>query len=84
MECLDKQAPKSVIFVSFKIVVSLLDEEARDIAMGLEQSKKNFIWVLRNADKAYIFAGEPRRIELPVRLEERMEGHGMVVRDWAP
>ncbi|KAL2501766.1 Zeatin O-glucosyltransferase [Forsythia ovata] len=84
LEWLDKQAPKSVIFVSFGTTTSLSDEEARDIAMGLEQSEQKFIWVLRDADKADIFAGETRRIELPGGFEERMEGVGIVVRDWAP
>ncbi|KAL2501767.1 UDP-glycosyltransferase 73C4 [Forsythia ovata] len=84
LEWLDKQAPKTVIFVSFGTLISLSDEEARDIAIGLEQSKQKFIWVLRDADKADIFAGETRRIELPIGFEERMEGLGIVVRDWAP
>lgn len=84
LEWLDKQTPKSVIFVSFGTTTSLSNEEASDIAMGLEESEQKFIWVLRDADKADIFAGEARRIELPGGFEERMEGVGIVLRDWAP
>lgn len=84
LEWLDKQAPKSVIFISFGTTTSLSNEEARDIAMGLEESEQKFIWVLRDADKADIFAGEARKIELPGGFEERMEGVGIVLRDWAP
>ncbi|KAI3472217.1 hypothetical protein Pfo_029705 [Paulownia fortunei] len=84
LEWLDKQAPRSVIYVSFGTTTSFTNEEARELAMGLEQSKQKFIWVLRDADKADIFAGETRRIELPEGFEERLQGDGVVVRDWAP
>ncbi|KAK4481694.1 hypothetical protein RD792_012602 [Penstemon davidsonii] len=84
LKWLDKQAPRSVIYVSFGTTTSLTDEEAGELAMGLEQSKQKFLWVLRDADKADIFAGEARRIELPDGFEERVKEDGMVVRDWAP
>ncbi|KAI3472218.1 hypothetical protein Pfo_029706 [Paulownia fortunei] len=84
LEWLDRQAPRSVIYVSFGTSISISEEEARELAVGLEQSKQKFIWVLRAADKADIFAGESRRTELPEGFEERVQGDGMVVRDWAP
>ncbi|KAL9155124.1 hypothetical protein ABFS82_10G161700 [Erythranthe guttata] len=84
MEWLDKQAPKSVVYVCFGTSVSLSEEEAKEIALGLEESKQKFLWVLRDADKADIFAGESRKIELPLGFEERVKEDGMVVRDWAP
>ena len=52
--------------------------------MGLEQSGHKFVWVVRDADKGDVFAGGERRPELPKGFEERVEGRGMVVRDWAP
>ncbi|KAL2483066.1 UDP-glycosyltransferase 74D1 [Forsythia ovata] len=84
LEWLDKQARNSVIYVSFGTTTSLLDEEIKELAMGLEQSKQKFIWVLRDADKGNVFDGEVRRAELPDGFMERVEGLGMVVRDWAP
>lgn len=84
MDWLDKQAPRSVIYVSFGTTTSFRDEDVKEIAIGLEESKQKFIWVLRDADKADIFAGEGRRIELPQGFEERVREYGMVVRDWAP
>ncbi|KAL7138444.1 hypothetical protein ABFS83_10G164600 [Erythranthe nasuta] len=84
MEWLDKQPPKSVVYVCFGTSVSLSEEEAKEIALGLEESKQKFLWVLRDADKADIFAGESRKIELPLGFEERVREDGMVVRDWAP
>ncbi|KAI3772625.1 hypothetical protein L6452_03815 [Arctium lappa] len=83
---LDKQEANSVIYVSFGTTVSFTDEEAKEIAIGLEESRQKFIWVVRDADKGDIFDGEERRIELPEGFEERIErqGVGVVVRDWAP
>ncbi|KAL8467543.1 hypothetical protein ACS0TY_030970 [Phlomoides rotata] len=84
LEWLDKQEPKSVIYVSFGTTVSLSDDEVTELAFGLEQSKVKFLWVLRDADKCNVFDGHVRRGELPEGFEERVEGVGMVVRDWAP
>ncbi|KAL8503046.1 hypothetical protein ACS0TY_021969 [Phlomoides rotata] len=44
---LDKQDPNSVIYVSFGTLVLLSDEEVREIALGLEESKTKFIWLLK-------------------------------------
>lgn len=84
LDWLDKQAPNSVIYVSFGTTTAMTDEEAREIAVGLEQSKQKFVWVVRDADRTDIFAGESRRIELPEGFEERAREDGIVVRDWAP
>ncbi|KAI3412538.1 uncharacterized protein J3R85_017238 [Psidium guajava] len=88
MDWLDKQAPSSVIYVSFGTTTALSDEQIREIAIGLERSGQKFIWVLREADKADIFSGggEARKIELPQGFEETVEARdsGVVVRDWAP
>ncbi|TKY73184.1 Zeatin O-glucosyltransferase [Spatholobus suberectus] len=85
MEWLDKQEPNSVIYVSFGTTTTLTEEQTEQIATGLEQSMQKFIWVLRDADKGDIFDGsEAKRHELPNGFEERVEGMGLVVRDWAP
>ncbi|XP_073051427.1 zeatin O-xylosyltransferase-like [Primulina eburnea] len=84
LQWLDQQKPNSVIYVSFGTTTSLSDEEIKELALGLEQSGQKFIWVLRDADKGDIFAGEMRRAELPKGFEERVGGAGIVVRDWAP
>ncbi|CAK9182426.1 unnamed protein product [Ilex paraguariensis] len=84
LEWLDKQVPKSVIFVSFGTTTSLSDDQIKELAIGLEQSGQKFIWVLRDADKGDIFEGEARKAELPKGYDERVAGRGIVVRDWAP
>ncbi|XAR64928.1 Trans-zeatin O-beta-D-glucosyltransferase [Bertholletia excelsa] len=84
LEWLDKQAPRSVLYVSFGTTTSLKDEQIKELAMGLEESKQQFIWVLRDSDKGDICEGEDKRAELPAGFEERIREFGMVVRDWAP
>ncbi|KAL7169058.1 hypothetical protein ACSBR2_034148 [Camellia fascicularis] len=85
LDWLDKQAPNSVLYVSFGTTTSMTDQEIKELAMGLEQSGQKFIWVLRDADKGDIFAGDVKRAgALPEGYEERVEGVGLVVRDWAP
>ena len=85
MDWLDKQETNSVIYVSFGTTTTLTDEEIEQIATGLKQSKIMFIWVLRDADKGDIFdKNEGKRGELSKGFEERVEGMGFVVRDWAP
>ncbi|GFP87565.1 zeatin o-glucosyltransferase [Phtheirospermum japonicum] len=84
LEWLDKHEPNSVIYVSFGTTVSLEEEQIKELALGLEQSKVKFLLVLRDADKGNVFDGKVRQIELPEGFEERVEGIGMVERDWAP
>ena len=52
----------------------------------LEQQPKEFVWVLRAADRVDVFSDDGRRPMLPVGFEERMKGMevGMVVREWVP
>ncbi|KAL3632500.1 hypothetical protein CASFOL_025484 [Castilleja foliolosa] len=84
LDWLDGQAPGSVIYVSFGTNVALSEDETSEIALGLEQSKQKFVWVLRDADRADIFSREVRKIELLDGFEERVGENGIVVRDWAP
>ncbi|GFY84757.1 hypothetical protein Acr_03g0015310 [Actinidia rufa] len=85
MEWLDKQAPKSVLYVSFGTTTSMTDEQIKELAKGLEQSKQKFIWCLRDADRGDIFTGDVKiRNQLPEEYEVRVKEVGMVVRDWAP
>ncbi|KAI5318296.1 hypothetical protein L3X38_038004 [Prunus dulcis] len=85
LDWLDKQAPNSVIYVSFGTTTAMKDEQIAELAIGLEQSNQKFIWVLRDADRGDLFSNEEeRRAELPQGYEERVKGRGLVVRDWAP
>ncbi|KAH7842946.1 hypothetical protein Vadar_010950 [Vaccinium darrowii] len=84
LEWLVKQTPKSVLYVSFGTTTTMPDEQIRELAIGLEQSKQKFIWILRDADEGDIFAGDVKRDPLPEGYVERVKEFGMVVNDWAP
>lgn len=58
LEWLDKQPAASVVYVSFGTTSSLSKEQVEELAAALEASGQRFIWVLRNADKADIYADE--------------------------
>ena len=58
------------------------DKQIKELAIGLEKSEQNFIWVLRDADKGDVFINvELRNAEILEGFEERVKGKGMVVRD---
>ncbi|KAF4354691.1 hypothetical protein G4B88_029535 [Cannabis sativa] len=87
LDWLDKQRPNSVLYISFGTTTFLETKQIEEIAIGLEKSGVNFIWVLRDADKGDIFNEEEgirgrRSDQLPKGFEERVKGMGMVVREW--
>ncbi|XP_047312919.1 zeatin O-xylosyltransferase-like [Impatiens glandulifera] len=84
LEWLDKHPPKSVIYVSFGSTTTMSREQINELALGLEESKQRFLWVLRDADRGDIFDAESTILPLPEGFEERVEGVGKVTRDWAP
>ncbi|KAL5702501.1 hypothetical protein ACHQM5_027714 [Ranunculus cassubicifolius] len=71
---LDDQKQDSVIYVSFGSWVSPIEEEkVTEMALGLEATKRPFIWVL----------GPKWREGLPIGYLERVSGYAKVV-SWAP
>ncbi|XP_031106017.1 zeatin O-glucosyltransferase-like [Ipomoea triloba] len=80
LEWLDKQPPKSVIFVSFGTQTILSDHQLYELAEGLEQSSQSFIWVVKDLTKGY----KNTKIKLPAGFEERVKGRGLIIRDWVP
>lgn len=85
LDWLDKEAPNSVIYVSFGTTTAMEDKQIEELAVGLEQSEQKFIWVLRDADRGDVFINlEQRKAEFLKGLEERVKDKGLVVRDWAP
>ncbi|KAJ0984698.1 hypothetical protein J5N97_003054 [Dioscorea zingiberensis] len=68
----------SVMFVCFGSWCYLEDEQLREMALGLEASGMEFLWVLRGD-------GEHLKTEwMPEGWEERVQGKGLVVKGWAP
>ncbi|XP_050366975.1 UDP-glucose flavonoid 3-O-glucosyltransferase 7-like [Argentina anserina] len=74
---LDSKKPHSVVYVSFGSMIRFAECQLLEIALGLEASGQDFIWVVKN---------EKKEVEewLPEGFEKRMEGKGMLIRDWAP
>ncbi|KAJ4962841.1 hypothetical protein NE237_022780 [Protea cynaroides] len=75
---LDSKKPNSVLYVSFGSMARFTDTQLLEIAMGIEASRQPFIWVLRLNDEE---AEQRRIIE---EFEKKMEGRGLIIRDWAP
>ena len=85
MEWLDKEAPKSVIYVSFGTTTAMEDKQIEERAIGLEQSEQKFIWVFRDADRGDAFINaEQRKVEFLKGFEERVKDKGLLMRDWTP
>ncbi|KAI7726616.1 hypothetical protein M8C21_025190, partial [Ambrosia artemisiifolia] len=76
---LDKQEPKSVIYVSLGSLANLDEKVAIEVAWGLVNSNQPFLWVVR--------PGSVRGFEwiefLPEGLVDEMKGRGLIVK-WAP
>ncbi|KAI3830030.1 hypothetical protein L1987_04162 [Smallanthus sonchifolius] len=76
---LDKQAPKSVIYVSLGSLAKLDEKEATEMAWGLAMSNHPFLWVVR--------PGSIRGFEwiefFPGGLLDEIKGRGLIVK-WAP
>ncbi|KAM5549395.1 scopoletin glucosyltransferase-like [Rosa sericea] len=78
---LDSKKPNSVIYVSFGSVVKFDDAQLMEIALGLEASGQQFIWVVKKDEKN---DHESDKDWLPEGFEKRAEGRGLVIRGWAP
>ncbi|XP_057839870.2 zeatin O-glucosyltransferase [Cryptomeria japonica] len=90
IECLrwlDRQAPASVLYVSFGSMSSLPKAQVGELADWLERCGQPFLWVLRISDAAH-FSPEDQSTWicecLPDGYERRLEGWGYIARDWAP
>lgn len=83
-ECLrwlDLKKPKSVLYICFGTLLDFPAAQLREIALALEASGQNFIWVVR---KGELRKHEDKEEWLPEGFERRMEGKGLIIRGWAP
>uniref|UniRef100_A0ACD5V439 Uncharacterized protein n=1 Tax=Avena sativa TaxID=4498 RepID=A0ACD5V439_AVESA len=87
MDCLDAQPDASVLYVSFGTTTSFRVEQIAEMAAAIKGSRQRFIWVLRDADRADIFAesgGETPYEKLLSQFTKDTEGTGLVITGWAP
>ena len=75
LKWLDKEAPNSVIYVSFRTTTAMEDKQIEELAVGLEQSEQKFIWVLRDADRGDVFINAEQRKAEFLKGFERSEEH---------
>lgn len=66
---LESKAAHSVVYISFGSMVSLNPQQIEEIADGLDESGKNFVWVLR----------ESEHTKLPNGFTEKVKEKGLVV-----
>lgn len=76
---LDKQRPKSVLYVSFGSIATLDETEFLEIAWGLANSQQAFLWVVRPG----LVCGSGWLELLPKGFMEEMGERGYIVK-WAP
>ncbi|KAK1355171.1 Glycosyltransferase [Heracleum sosnowskyi] len=79
LEWLNSKCPDSVLYVCFGSICKFPGKQLHEIAIGLEASKQQFIWVLTNDNS-------DKDIEewMPEGFEERTKGKCLIVRGWAP
>ncbi|KAJ9178443.1 hypothetical protein P3X46_010323 [Hevea brasiliensis] len=85
LEWLDLHSPGSVLYISFGSQNSISPSQMMELAIGLEESSKPFIWVIRppvGFDRKAEFKAE----WLPEGFEELINNRkkGLLVRNWAP
>ncbi|ONH91694.1 hypothetical protein PRUPE_8G130700 [Prunus persica] len=79
-ECLNwlnSKKPNSVVYICFGSMTNFSDPQLFEIALGLEASGREFIWVVKKEKKE-------KEEWLPEGFEKRMEGKGLIIRGWAP
>ncbi|KAH7843751.1 hypothetical protein Vadar_020367 [Vaccinium darrowii] len=80
MKWLDKQEPGSVVYACLGSISRLAPTQLIELGLGLELSKRPFVWVIRGNEKAeevYKWIEEDG-------FEERVKGRGLIIRGWAP
>ncbi|KAK8957704.1 UDP-glycosyltransferase 73B3 [Platanthera zijinensis] len=85
---LDSKPRGSVVYVSFGSLVGPSDAELEELAAGLEESGRPFVWVIQPGARQHEPNGRPFEAAgsgyFPEGMQERVEGRGMVLKGWAP
>ncbi|CAN1152939.1 Scopoletin glucosyltransferase [Linum perenne] len=80
LEWLDSKEQNSVVYICFGSVANFSVEQLREISIGIEASRQQFIWVVRknrqNDDVVEDWLTEG--------FEERTKDRGIIIRGWAP
>ncbi|XP_055815877.1 scopoletin glucosyltransferase [Solanum dulcamara] len=74
LKWLDSKKSSSIVYVCFGSVANFTTSQMQELAMGLEASGQDFIWVVRTDNEDW----------LPEGFEERAKRKGLIIRGWAP
>jgi hypothetical protein len=80
LKWLDSQKTCSVVYACFGSLCNLTPSQLTELGLGLEESNKPFIWVIREAKNSE----ELEKWILEDGFEERVKGRGLLIRGWAP
>ncbi|XP_023527302.1 UDP-glycosyltransferase 92A1-like [Cucurbita pepo subsp. pepo] len=82
---LNSHSKNSVLYISFGSQNTISETQMLELAHGLEESGKAFIWMVR-PPLGHDMKAEFRAEWLPERFEERMKERngGLLIRNWAP
>ncbi|KAK2665032.1 hypothetical protein Ddye_003606 [Dipteronia dyeriana] len=80
LKWLSSKKPDSVVYICFGTLAEFSSAQLKEIALGIEASGQDFVWVVRKNKK-----DEDGKEEwLPEGFEKRIEGKGLIIRGWAP
>ncbi|XP_010028418.2 scopoletin glucosyltransferase [Eucalyptus grandis] len=77
---LDSKQPNSVIYICFGSMANFNAAQLHEIAVGLEASGQQFIWVVKKDP----IVEEGKEEWLPDGYESRIRNKGLIIRGWAP
>jgi UDP-glucosyl transferase 73C len=77
LQWLESMNPGSVIYVSFGSMARTAVSQLREIALGLEASRKPFLWVIKSDDAA----SDIEKL-LTEGFEDRIRDRGLIIRGW--
>ncbi|KAL2345119.1 hypothetical protein Fmac_006404 [Flemingia macrophylla] len=80
LKWLDLHQPKSVVYVCFGSLCNLIPSQLMELALGLEDTKRPFVWVIREGNKFQ----ELEKWISEEGFEERTKRRGLIIRGWAP
>lgn len=80
---LNTQAPKSVIYVSFGSIAAVSKDDFIEMAYGLANSKRPFLWVVRDQLIEGSNENDPLPLPLPQAYLDNVGQRGHIV-NWAP
>ncbi|KAK9287693.1 hypothetical protein L1049_016131 [Liquidambar formosana] len=85
LQWLDSHPQSSVLYISFGSQNTISPSQMMELAIGLEESQKPFIWVIR-PPFGFDLKDEFRAEWLPQGFEQRTatSGQGLLVHKWAP